>query len=183
MVVVRAFRLFLVLMFLTGVIYPAGITIMAEALFPSQAAGTILQRNGISVGSVLLAQKFESPAYFHTRPSACDFNTVPAGASNQGPTSRMLKEVVQERAARLLPFAGPVPPDLLLASGSGLDPHITPASVAFQMDRVARTRRFSPDQRARLQMLAEGLVEPPQFGFLGEARVNVLLLNIAVDGL
>ncbi|MCX6339002.1 MAG: potassium-transporting ATPase subunit KdpC [Candidatus Aureabacteria bacterium] len=188
MIFAKALRLFLVLTLLTGVVYPIGMTIMAKMLFPERAEGSIVKWKGVPAGSALLAQKFESPRYFHPRPSACDFNTIPSGASNQGPTSTALKKAVQERAVNLraahaLHPDAPVPLDLLFASGSGLDPHISPAAMAFQMDRVARARGFTPPQRARLEKVSRELIEPPQFGFLGEARVNVLLLNLALDNL
>jgi len=188
MIILRAFRLFLVLTLLTGIIYPIGVTIAAKILFPESAGGSIVVCNGIPAGSALLAQQFASPRYFHPRPSAADFRTLPSGASNQGVTSTMLRQAVQERArdlciAHALPFDAPVPPDLLFASGSGLDPHISPAAMVFQMERVARERGFTTQQRARLEQLAHEFIEPPQFGFMGEPRVNVLLLNVALDAL
>lgn len=188
MTVTRALRLFLLLTLLTGVVYPIGMTITAGMLLPECAGGSIVKRGGASAGSALLAQKFESPRYFHPRPSASDYSAIPSGASNQGPTSAALKNAVRERAAGLraahaLHPDAPVPPELLFASGSGLDPHISPAAMAFQMDRVAGARGFAPEQRARVETVARELIEPPQFGILGEARVNVLLLNLALDAL
>jgi K+-transporting ATPase ATPase C chain len=188
MIIRQAFRLFLALMLLTGVIYPLGITLAARIFFPERAGGSIITRRGAPAGSALLAQKFESPRYFHPRPSACDFSAIPSGAGNQGPTSRALKRAILERATRLrhdqaLPPDAPVPPDLLLASASGLDPHVSPAAAAFQMERVARARDLAPEQRARLGKIIQEFIEPPQFGSLGEPRVNVLLLNLALDDL
>lgn len=188
MIVLNSFRLFLILMFLTGVIYPNGMTVVAKILFPESAGGSIVECNGIPAGSALIAQQFTSLRYFHSRPSACDFATIPSGAGNQGPTSKALKQTVQGRVWNLrishaLPSDAPVPPDLLFASGSGLDPHISPAAMEFQMERVARERGFTTQQRARLEKLAHEFIEPPQFGFMGEPRVNVLLLNIALDAL
>lgn len=188
MVIIRALSLFIILMILTGVIYPVGITAIAKVFFPYQAHGTIVERSGATVGSALLAQKFESPDYFHARPSECDFSATPSWASNRGPTSKMLKQAVQERAKKLLVDNGlssdaAIPADLLFASSSGLDPHISPAAMYFQLDRVVRARGFTPGQKALLEALAAKFIEPPQFGFLGEPRVNVLLLNIAIDDL
>ena len=188
MIFAKSLRLFLVLALLTGLLYPAGMTVMAKMFFPERSGGSIVKWKGAPAGSALLAQKFESPRYFHPRPSACDFKTVPSGASNLGPTSAALKKLVQERAANLraahaLRPGASVPLDLLFASGSGLDPHISPTAMEFQMERVARERGFTTEQRARLQELARGFIEPPQCGFMGEPRVNVLLLNMALDGL
>ena len=188
MTVTKALRLFLLLTLVTGVVYPIGMTITARMLFPECAGGSIVKRKGVPAGSALLAQKFESPRYFHPRPSASDFSTIPSGAGNQGPTSTALKNAVRERAASLraahaLHSDAPVPPDLLFASGSGLDPHISPAAIVFQMDRIAGARGFTPEQRLRLEKVSREFIEPPQFGFLGEARVNVLLLNLALDAL
>jgi len=188
MIFAKALRLFLALTLVTGVIYPIGMTIIAKMLFPERAGGSIVKWKGVPAGSALLAQKFENTRYFHPRPSACDFSTTPSGASNQGPTSAALRKTVQERAASLrtahaLHPDAPVPPDLLLASGSGLDPHISPSAMAFQMERVARARGFTTPQRARLENVAKEFIQPPQFGFLGEFRVNVLLLNLALDDL
>jgi K+-transporting ATPase ATPase C chain len=188
MIVAKGLRLFLVLTLLTGVAYPVGMTITAKMLSPDRAGGSIVKWKGVPAGSALLAQKFESPRYFHPRPSACDFGTIPSGAGNQGPTSAALQKAVRDRAASLrAAYAAhpdiPVPPDLLFASGSGLDPHISPAAMDFQMNRVAGARGFTPEQRARLEKAAREVIEPPQFGVLGEARVNVLLLNLALDSL
>jgi len=186
--ILKAFRLFLVLMLLTGVIYPMGITIAAKYFFTAHACGSMVTRNGMPVGSALLAQKFESERYFHPRPSACDFATIPSGAGNQGPTSKALKQAVQERARNLriahaLQPDAPVPADLLFASGSGLDPHISPEALAFQMAGVAKARGFTPDKRAQMEKLARSFIELPQFGIFGEPRVNVFLLNLALDAL
>lgn len=188
MTAAKALRLFLALTFVTGAIYPLGMTLTARLLFPDRAGGGIVSINGVPIGSALLAQRFESRRYFHPRPSTCDFETAPSGASNQGPTSAALRRVVLERAADLraahaLPAGAPIPPDLLLASGSGLDPHISSEAMEFQMGRVAEARGLMGERRALMERACRSLVEPPQWGFLGEARVNVLLLNIALDTL
>src|SRR5207342_2147974 len=141
---------------------------------------------GMPVGSELLAQKFADPKYFQSRPSAGDtpYATVPSAASNAGPTSEALKKAVEERAAdlrqRFSPPAGVgLPSDLLTTSGSGLDPHISPEAARFQIAAVAAARGFDATQTEQLRTLVVFMTEPPQFGFLGEPRINVLKLNLA----
>jgi K+-transporting ATPase ATPase C chain len=169
--------LYLVLTLLTGILYPLALTGLAQIFFPKQANGSRVFERGKLVGSGLLAQKFESPRYFWPRASATDFATVPSSASNQGPTSANLKKSIDERRAK---FGGDAPVDLLTASGSGLDPHISPEAARRQIARVATARRLDP---ARLAELVSQTTENAQFGFLGEPRVNVLRLNLALDRL
>ena len=181
----QSLRLTLLFTVLTGALYPLLVTGVAQLLFPRRANGSLVHREGRAVGSELLAQKFESPRYFHPRPSACDFATVPSGASNLGPTSAVLQSNVAARAAAFrrdhgVPNDAPVPSDLLFASGSGLDPHISPEAARAQVGRVAAARGL--DSR-HVAALVDRFVEPPQLGFLGEPRVNVLQLNLAVDNL
>jgi K+-transporting ATPase ATPase C chain len=175
--------LFILLSVLTGLAYPLAMTGMLETIFPSQANGSLLPAGGKIAGSALLAQKFTSPKYFWPRPSAADFATVPSGASNWGPTSAALKKAVQDRtlalrAAHGLPAEAPVPADLVFASASGLDPHISPEAAQLQIGRVAASRGLSEE---KVKALVGRFTEPPQWGFLGQARVNVLLLNVALD--
>jgi potassium-transporting ATPase KdpC subunit len=182
------FRLFLVLVFLTGVAYPLLVTGLAQLFFHHQAEGSVVMVNGHAVGSELLSQKTEAARYFWPRPSADDYATVASGASNLGPGSDALKKAIADRAAMLRSTYGltsnaPLPDDAVTTSGSGLDPHISPASARMQVDRVAQTRKFSAKQKNELTELVERHIESPQFGFLGEPRVNVLLLNLAVDQL
>lgn len=172
---IQSILLTIVFSVLTGVIYPLAITGISQVAFHDKANGSLVGRNGQPVGSELLAQKFESPRYFWPRPSAGDYGTVPSGASNLGPTSAALRSNVTAHAAKL---GANAPADLLFASGSGLDPHISPEAARFQIARVATARGVSADQIAAL---VEKFVEPPQWGFLGEARVNVLKLNLALD--
>jgi K+-transporting ATPase ATPase C chain len=185
---IQSLRMFAVLTLLTGVIYPLVITLGARILFPHQAAGGLITVNGKIVGSDLLAQDFTNAAYFWPRPSAADYATVPSGASNKGPTAADLKSnvIVRATAFRLVNGLQPdahVPSDMLFASGSGLDPHISPESAQLQIERVARARKFSPEQQKRLVALVERSIQPPELGFLGEPRVNVLELNLALDSL
>ena len=173
----QSLRLYLVITLLTGIIYPLAFTGFAEALFPVQANGSRVFTQGKLTGSSLLAQKFESPRYFWPRPSAADFATVPSGASNQGPTSAALKKSIAERREK---FGQDAPIDLLTASGSGLDPHLSPEAARSQTARVAKARGLT---NPAVTALVEQAIELPQFGFLGEPRVNVLQLNLALDRL
>ena len=175
--ILQSLRIYVVLTLLTGIVYPIAMTGIAQLLFPKQANGSRIVENGKLIGSDLLAQKFESPRYFWPRPSAADYATVPSGASNKGPTSADLKKAIDERRAKLGEAA---PVDLLTASGSGLDPDISPEAARFQISRVAAARNIS---NQRISALVERTVEPPQFGFLGEPRVNVFRLNRALDEL
>jgi len=178
-------RLYLVLVLLTGVIYPLIVTGVAQVLFHDLAEGSLVRSNNGVVGSLLLSQKTEDPKYFWPRPSAGDYATIASGASNLGPASSDLKKAIADRLSKLQPTGvnaqSTIPDDLLTASGSGLDPEISPEAARWQVDRVAKARGFSADQTAGLKQLVEQHVQKPQLGFLGEPRVNVLMLNLAVD--
>jgi len=179
-------RMLLVLTVLTGVIYPLAITGLAQLFFPRQANGSVIEYAGGAVGSDLVGQNFTSDRYFWPRPSAVDYNPLPSGGSNLGPTSIALQDKITERKARLV-FAGSspdAPPDLLLASGSGLDPHISPEAAFYQIDRVLNARGgLSEPRRQALEVLVQSHTEGPQWGLFGEPRVNVLRLNLALDSL
>ena len=185
-----ALRLFLALTILTGVIYPLLVTGIAKAVFPKQSGGSLVTANGKVVGSELLAQRFGADNYFWARPSAGDdgtnFATVASGASNLGPTSSNLVATVQSRLASFQTANGlatnaAVPAEMVFASGSGLDPHISPDAARLQIERVSTARKFSPEQKQKLSTLVGQSIELPQLGFLGEPRVNVLKLNLALD--
>lgn len=187
-----AARLFIALTVLTGVIYPLLVTGIATAVFQKQASGSLVTVNGKVVGSELLAQRFGADNYFWPRPSAGDdgtnYATVASSASNLGPTSSNLVSTVQGRIASFQTANGlatnaTVPADMAFASGSGLDPHISPEAARLQIDRVATARKFTFEQKQNLSALVEQSIEPPQLGFLGEPRVNVLKLNLALDSL
>jgi potassium-transporting ATPase KdpC subunit len=173
----QSIRIYIVLTVLTGVIYPLVMTGVAQLLFPKQANGSRIIENGKLIGSDLLVQKFESPKYFWPRPSAADYATVASGASNKGPTSADLKKAIDDRRGK---FGKDAPVDLLTASGSGLDPHISPEAARSQIPRIAATRNMSIQE---ISALVDQTIEQPQLGFLGEPRVNVLRLNRALDQL
>jgi K+-transporting ATPase ATPase C chain len=171
-----------------GVLYPVVMTIVAQVAFHSQANGSLVEQDGKIIGSALLAQQFQGTNYFWPRPSACSYGTGPSGisassGSNLGPTSAPLHtNVVNNIAAFLsgnnLPTNTVVPADMVYASASGLDPHISPEAALLQVSRVAASRGMTED---KVKELVGRFVEPPQWGFLGQARVNVLLLNVALD--
>jgi len=170
---------------IAGVAYPLVMTGLAQVLFHRQANGSLIERNGKVVGSELLAQQFTGDKYFWPRPSTGSYATVPSGASNLGPTSQALQSNVTANAAAFrtgnkLPADAPVPADMVFASGSGLDPHISPEAARLQVARVAAARGITENQ---IKALLERFVEPPQWGIFGEPRVNVLRLNVALDEL
>lgn len=181
---VSALRMWLTLTALCGAAYPLAVTGLVHCGFARQAEGSLVVHDGRTVGSKWLAQSFAGAAYFQPRPSAAQYATLPSGAGNQGATSAKLTKDIQDRLAdwhRETGGAAPVPPEMLTASGSGLDPHIGPEAALFQLARIARTRGFDARQTEACQALIQRQTEGPQWGFLGESRVNVLLLNCALD--
>jgi len=175
--ILQSLRIYIVLTLLTGILYPLAMTGVAQLLFPKQANGSRIVENGKLIGSDLLAQKFESPPYFWPRPSSADYATVPSDASNKGPTSADLKKSIDERREK---FGNDAPVDLLTASGSGVDPHISPEAARLQIGRVAAARNMSIQ---KVTTLVDQTIEEPRLGFLGEPRVNVVRLNRALDQL
>ena len=179
-----AFRITLVLTALTGALYPAAMTGLCKVIFPKQSEGSLIVHDGRIVGSEIIGQKFVRPEYFHGRPSTAGdgYDASNSGGSNLGPTSRRLADRIKadiELFRRENPgFHGPVPADSVTASGSGLDPHVSPAFAYSQVERVANARALSPDQVRRL---VDDGIEGRQLGFLGEPRVNILKLNLALD--
>jgi potassium-transporting ATPase KdpC subunit len=189
-----AIVLVIALTLLTGLVYPLAMTGIAGVIFPDQARGSLIVRDGRVVGSALIGQDFTSARYFHGRPSAttapdpadasktvpAPYNAAGSGGSNLGPTSKALAERLAKDVAKLKEEnpGTPVPIDLVTSSGSGLDPHISPAAALFQVPRVAKARSMSEDG---LRQLVNDHVEAPFVGLLGEPRVNVLALNLALD--
>jgi len=170
---------------LTGIAYPLVVTGLAQLVFPRTANGSVIERAGKPAGSALIGQPFSDPRYFWSRPSATTpfaYNAASSGGSNLGPTNPALTDEVRQRIDALRAAdpgnTTPVPVDLVTASGSGLDPHISPAAAEYQVARVARVRGMSADA---VRKLVAGATEGRQLGVLGEPRVNVLALNLALD--
>jgi potassium-transporting ATPase KdpC subunit len=181
-----ALLILVVLTLVTGVAYPLLVTGIAQAIFPSQAQGSLIIKDGKVVGSALIGQPFDAPKYFWSRPSATSpfaDNAGSSSGSNLSPTNPDLVKTVQGRVDALRAAdpgnIAPVPVDLVTASGSGLDPHISPSAALYQVSRVARVRKLDPEA---VRQLVERHIEGRSLGFLGEPRVNVLALNLALDG-
>jgi len=182
-----ALLIFLWLTVITGVLYPGVVTLIGRVFFADQAAGSVIEQDGKAVGSSLLGQPFTSVRYFWSRPSATSpqpYNGAASSGSNQGPTNPALESAVKDRIAALRAAdpgnTKPVPADLVTASASGLDPHISPAAAYYQVARVARARELD---EAAVRKLVQDATEGRTFGVLGEPRVNVLKLNLALDAL
>ncbi|MFN8579454.1 MAG: potassium-transporting ATPase subunit KdpC [Gemmatimonadaceae bacterium] len=180
-----AIAMTLVLCAITGVIYPGAVTGLAQLIFPRQANGSLVSVNGRVVGSALIGQPFSRPEYFHPRPSAAGsgYDATASSGTNKGPTDLKLADTLIAQAVDAAvrddgAVKGKIPADMVTASASGLDPHISPANAQLQLARVARARGIDP---VALRRVLDRHTDGRQFGFLGEPRVNVLLLNIAVD--
>jgi K+-transporting ATPase ATPase C chain len=177
-------RMTLMLTILTGLLYPGLVTGICQVIFPNQANGSLILKNGHVIGSALIGQSFTRREYFQPRPSAAGdgYDPTASGGSNLGPTSQKLADRVKSSIAQFrkdnADFTGPIPADLVTASGSGLDPQLSPASISAQAPRVAVARGISINQ---IQQLASEFTEGRELGFLGEPRVNVMRLNIALD--
>jgi len=185
--ILQSIRMLLFMTVLTGVAYPLLVTGIAQAVFPGQANGSLIEKDGKVLGSSLIGQPFSDAKYFWSRPSATSpmpYNGGSSSGSNQGPTNPVLKEAVEGRVKALRDAGGdpskPVPVDLVTASGSGLDPHISPAAAEYQIARVAKVRGIA---ESKLREIVAMHTEGRTFGFLGEPRVNVLKLNLALDAL
>ncbi len=181
-----ALRLLLVMTVLTGVLYPLAITGLAHVLFPFQARGSLIEIDGRIVGSAVVGQRFSRPDHFQSRPSAAGpegYDATRSGASNLAVTSRRLiaditARAALQRATSAMAPTTPIPADLVMGSGSGLDPDLSPAAARYQVPRVAQARGLDPE---RVELLVNLLLEKRTLGILGEPRVNLLKLNLALD--
>jgi K+-transporting ATPase ATPase C chain len=178
----------IVLTVLCGIAYPLLITGIAQLAFPEKANGSLIMKGNKVIGSELIGQKFDSIIYFSSRPSFIDYNPQPSSGSNLGPTSSKLKQLIADRKAQWVksnPTSDPekIPSEMLLASGSGLDPHISPKAALLQVDRIVKARNLNDSKKQQLLKSISELSEAPQFTIFGENRINVLALNLELDKL
>lgn len=175
-------RIFAWMTLLTGILYPLFITSIAQLTMKKKADGAFIFLNQKAVGAKLIGQKFESEHYFWSRPSSIDYNPLPSGGSNLGPISKDLKKTLEERKAKILKAhdtdESEIPSQLLFASGSGLDPHLSPEAVLFQAERIAKARNI---EKEKIEALIHKLTISRDLRFLGEPKVNILELNLALD--
>jgi len=186
--IIISLKIFLFFTILTGIIYPLFITGIAQVVFPSKANGSLIIEGNKVTGSKLIGQQFDSVIYFTSRPSANAYSTLPSGGSNFGLTNLKLKNLVTERRNRFIGFNQLdsliiVPSEMLFASGSGLDPHISPDAALLQAERISTARHFDQIQKDKLLQSINRLTENPQFYCLGEDRINVLILNLELNTL
>jgi len=180
---IKAFLFFTVL---TGIVYPLVVTGIAQLAFPAKANGSLLVKDNTIIGSALIGQDFKSAGYFSSRPSAVGYNTLPSGGSNYGLTNAKLKQQINERKEQFitsnqLDNNSIIPSEMLFASASGLDPHISKQAAMLQVNRIVKARHFSNDEKEQLFGCINRLTEMPQMLILGQERVNVLLLNLELD--
>jgi potassium-transporting ATPase KdpC subunit len=171
---------------ITGIIYPLCITGISGTIFHEKAGGSLIKIKGIVVGSKLIGQQFDSASYFHPRPSAVNYQTHPSGASNLSWSDKRLKDMVSLRKEaflkeNMLTDTTNIPREMLLASASGIDPHISPGAALLQVDRISLSRNFDKAQKQKVDSLVIKMTEKPQFSLFGEERINVLLLNLELD--
>jgi potassium-transporting ATPase KdpC subunit len=187
-IIIISIKFLLLMTLITGIVYPLLIFGIAKITFPQKSSGSFKGVKGNNAGSELIAQKFDSSIYFQPRPSAIDYQPMPSGGSNLGPTSQKLKEISDSLRKsyiikNLLPENTIVPPDAIFSSGSGVDPHISPENAILQANRIIKERNYDTNKKKLLLDLIDKYTEKPQFGFLGESRINVLDLNIELDKL
>ena len=179
-------KVFMFFTILTGILYPLLVTGIAQVTFPTKANGSIIIRNNQTIGSELIGQQFDSTIYFSSRPSAISYHPLPTGGSNYGLSNPKLKVLIAERRHQFVTFNGldnltVVPAEMVFASASGLDPHISAQAALIQVNRITKARNFNSTQKQQLLRCIQQHIETPQFFVLGEERVNVLLLNLDVD--
>jgi len=181
-------KIFLFFTLLTGIIYPLLVTGIVQIIFPAKANGSFIVKDNMKIGSELIGQHFDSSIYFTSRPSAISYNPLPSGGSNFGLTNAKLKHSVDSLKKQFITYnqldsLTTVPSEMVFASGSGLDPDISPKAALLQVDRIAKARNFNKDQKQALIQSIYKLTEAPQFLFFGEERINVLILNIELNDL
>jgi potassium-transporting ATPase KdpC subunit len=181
-------KTFLFFTLLTGIAYPFLVTEISQVAFPAKANGSLIVKDHKIIGSELIGQQFDSAIYFSSRPSATSYNSMPSAGSNYGLTSTKLKSLVEERKHQFIAFnqldsLTEVPSEMLFASASGLDPHISQKAALLQVDRIAKARNYNTDQKQKLVQCVKDYTEAYQFLFLGEERVNVLALNLELNRL
>ncbi len=173
---------------LTGIVYPGLVTVITSLLFHREAQGSLVESNGVILGSELIGQDFNSPKYFWSRPSINNYNPLPSGGSNLGLLNPLLKNKIIQREQTFLQANNIkedlyIPPEMVTASASGLDPHISPTAALLQVNRVAKARGMNQNRQDQLVNLINELTEKRQFSLLGEPRINVFLLNLKIDSL
>jgi K+-transporting ATPase ATPase C chain len=181
-------KIFLFFTILTGIIYPLFVTGIAQLVFPAQANGSLIVKDNKIIGSELIGQQSDSTIYFSSRPSAISYNPLPSGGSNYGLTNIKLKNLVAERKKHFISFnqldsLTEIPSEMLFASASGLDPHISPKAALLQVERIAKVRKFSTSQKQKLIKCINDKTEAPQYLILGDERINVLTLNLELNKL
>jgi K+-transporting ATPase ATPase C chain len=186
--IITGLRFLVLMIILTGLVYPGLVTVITSVFSPKEANGSLVKRDGVIIGSKLIGQNFDSQKYFWSRPSFNNYNPLPSGASNLGPLNPLLIKKINENEkdfaqANKINEDVNIPPEMLTASASGLDPHISPAAAFLQISRIAEARGMDKAEQDKLIELVNDLTENRQFSFLGEPRINVFLLNLRIDSL
>ncbi len=182
---IRAIAQFLFWTLVCGIFYPVIVYGVGKLSFPDASSGSLMKKGSTIIGSELLAQRFDSPKYFHSRPSSSQYDASAGGASNQGYTSRTLEKNVQDRKSYWINRGGSpeIPTELLYASASGLDPHLSPDAVKYQIPLVGQARGWSASEIQTLETAVQELTENPQWGLFGDRKINVLKLNLRIDSI
>jgi K+-transporting ATPase ATPase C chain len=186
--IITGLRFLVLMIILTGLVYPGLVTVITSVFSPNEAKGSLVRRDGVIIGSKLIGQNFDSQKYFWSRPSFNNYNPLPSGASNLGPLNPLLIKKINENEkdfaqANKIKEDLNILPEMVTASASGLDPHISPAAAFLQISRIAEARGMDKAEQDKLIELVNDLTENRQFSFLGEPRINVFLLNLKIDSL